>query len=382
MNKNNYHNHTSVEDLLRDDFFISSMLSPTDETAAFWENLLHSGALSASVFEEAKEKLCGQGPSMDEQGKALLFERIQRSSRRPVSMISFYRAAAAVLIAGLLLSVWLFWPGDKLSENLAQAEHPALDTGEILLRTADGKTMNIEGSEAVLDFSQANAISINKKEIDVSQMEAAEQHEARVPAGKRISLILPDGTKLWVNAGSTVKFPSRFPASKREIQVDGEVYADVVKDAKKPFVFHTKDFDVQVLGTSLNIHAYAQEKQHRVTLVEGKVKVNSAAGEHVLLPNDSYVKTDAAESVAIVDVAYFTSWKDGYYRFKEQPLREVIRNLERYYGAQINYEPQIAQLKCSGNLDLKEDLHAVLRGVAFSMDIQLKKDNNTYNLQQ
>ena len=123
MNKNNYHNHTSVEDLLRDDFFISSMLAPTNETAAFWENLLHSGALSASVFEEAKEKLCGPGPSMDEQDKALLFERIQRSSRRPVSMLTFYRAAAAVLI-GIIAFCLAFLARDKLSENLAQADHP------------------------------------------------------------------------------------------------------------------------------------------------------------------------------------------------------------------------------------------------------------------
>ncbi len=187
---------------------------------------------------------------------------------------------------------------------------------------------------------------------------------------------------MWVNAGSIVKFPSHFDKKQREVTVDGEVYADVVKNPKKPFVFHTKEFNVQVLGTSLNIHAYSDDPNQQVTLVEGKVKVKSSQGEHFLKPDESYFADGKTEEVREVDVTFFTSWKDGFYRFKDQQLKDVIQNLERYYGTDIECSPKIAKMTCSGYLDLKDDINMVLRGVAFSMDIKFKKEESSYKLYQ
>ncbi|MGN0021214.1 MAG: FecR family protein [Sphingobacterium hotanense] len=382
MNVNNYNKHTTEADLLRDDFFITSILEPTEETERFWQQVLLENDLSAEVFEGAKQKLSQPAHSMNQHAKDTLFSQITESTHTRVRKISYYRyAAAAILLAlGISFTLFRYQSNDVPVKELA--EKSQADTSGILLVTGAGETVNIEGKEAVLDFSNANAVTVNKKKLDVAKISQAVQHEVRVPVGKRISLILSDGTKMWVNAGSIVKFPSHFDTKQREVTVDGEVYADVAKNPKKPFVFHTKEFNVQVLGTSLNIHAYADDPNQQVTLVEGKVKVKSSQGEHYLKPDESYFANGLKEEVREVDVTFFTSWKDGFYRFKDQQLKDVIQNLERYYGTEIECSPKIAKMTCSGYLDLKDDINMVLRGVAFSMDIKFKKDESSYKLYQ
>lgn len=382
MNVNNYNNHTTEADLLRDDFFIRSMLAPTEETERFWQQVLLVNNLSEEVFEGAKQKLLQPAHSMNQHAKDALFSQITESTHTRVRKISYYRYAAAAILLALGISVALFrYQSNEVPVN-ELAEKSQADTSGILLVTGAGETVNIEGKEAVLDFSNANAVTVNQKKLDVARISQAVQHEVRVPVGKRISLILSDGTKMWVNAGSIVKFPSHFDKKQREVSVDGEVYADVVKNPKKPFVFHTKEFNVQVLGTSLNIHAYSDDPNQQVTLVEGKVKVKSSQGEHFLKPDESYFADGKTEEVREVDVTFFTSWKDGFYRFKDQQLKDVIQNLERYYGTDIECSPKIAKMTCSGYLDLKDDINMVLRGVAFSMDIKFKKEESSYKLYQ
>jgi len=382
MNVNNYNNHTTEADLLRDDFFIRSMLAPTEETERFWQQVLLVNNLSEEVFEGAKQKLLQPAHSMNQHAKDALFSQITESTHTRVRKISYYRYAAAAILLALGISFALFRYQSNEVPVKELAEKNQADTSGILLVTGAGETVNIEGKEAVLDFSNANAVTVNKKKLDVAKISQAVQHEVRVPVGKRISLILSDGTKMWVNAGSIVKFPSHFDKKQREVTVDGEVYADVVKNPKKPFVFHTKEFNVQVLGTSLNIHAYSDDPNQQVTLVEGKVKVKSSQGEHFLKPDESYFADGKTEEVREVDVTFFTSWKDGFYRFKDQQLKDVIQNLERYYGTDIECSPKIAKMTCSGYLDLKDDINMVLRGVAFSMDIKFKKEESSYKLYQ
>ncbi|WKK59064.1 FecR family protein [Sphingobacterium sp. BN32] len=382
MNVNNYNNHTTEADLLRDDFFIRSMLAPTEETERFWQQVLLVNNLSEEVFEGAKQKLLQPAHSMNQHAKDALFSQITESTHTRVRKISYYRYAAAAILLVLGISFALFRYQSNEVPVKELAEKSQADTSGILLVTGDGETVNIEGKEAVLDFSNANAVTVNKKKLEVARISQAVQHEVRVPVGKRISLILSDGTKMWVNAGSIVKFPSHFDKKQREVSVDGEVYADVVKNPKKPFVFHTKEFNVQVLGTSLNIHAYSDDPNQQVTLVEGKVKVKSSQGEHFLKPDESYFADGKTEEVREVDVTFFTSWKDGFYRFKDQQLKDVIQNLERYYGTDIECSPKIAKMTCSGYLDLKDDINMVLRGVAFSMDIKFKKEESSYKLYQ
>ncbi len=158
MNVNNYNNHTTEADLLRDDFFIRSMLAPTEETERFWQQVLLVNNLSEEVFEGAKQKLLQPAHSMNQHAKDALFSQITESTHTRVRKISYYRYAAAAILLALGISVALFrYQSNEVPVN-ELAEKSQADTSGILLVTGAGETVNIEGKEAVLDFSNANAV--------------------------------------------------------------------------------------------------------------------------------------------------------------------------------------------------------------------------------
>lgn len=372
-----YTNYT-VELLLRDDYFIETTFAPTKNSEEFWKKQIASGSLDEEVFQEAKFILLGQNTNENFDKGALLI-RIKRSiMRQRVVQWSRYAAAALVLFS---LSFFYFKHQQEQSftHTTAAIAQQMRDTSEIVLLNADGENaMTIEGSKATLDFSKSDSLLVNSKSILALESGKEEMRQVIVPYGKQISLILPDQTKLWVNAGSTVKFPSAFLGKTREIYVNGEVYADVTPNKEKPFVFKTKTFDVQVLGTSLNINAYETITHSRVTLVEGKVKVKGSKGDFLLAPNQSYVQNDLNARTEQVGVKYYTSWKDGYYHFHNEKLEDVIVDLERFYGKKIACDAKVRHKLCSGNLSLEQDLQGVLEGIAFTLQLQVQKENNVY----
>ena len=374
-----YTNYT-VEQLLQDDYFIETTFMPSKMSESFWCDQIRDGVVDESVYLEAKNLLL-MDTSKTTFNKDTLFSEIQRSVRRKRIVLLSQYASAAVLL--LCLSFAYFYFNQKTtfittSDAIAQQMR---DTSEIVLLSANGESaLTIQGAQATLDFSNNDSLVVNSKKMMGLNPKEVEIHQVIVPYGKQISLILPDQTKLWVNAGSTVKFPSTFVGDKREIYVNGEVYGNVTKDKTKPFIFKTKTFDVQVLGTSLNINAYESAAENRVTLVEGKVKVKGAKGDFMLAPNESYVQEGGKAEKQLVGVKYYTSWKDGYYHFRNEKLADVLVDLERFYGKDISCDAVVKNKLCSGNLSLDQNLQEILEGIAYTLQLGVKKENNRYIL--
>ena len=158
------------------------------------------------------------------------------------------------------------------------------DEGEIQLVLSD-KLIPISGQESQIEYDAKGTVAVNSEKIaDVSLNSAnsskrlPEFNQLIVPNGKRSTLILEDGTKLWVNAGSRIVYPVTFADKKREIYVNGEVFLEVTPDKKRPFIVKTKEMDVQVLGTSFNVMAYETDESSSVVLVTGAVQVNPSDG--------------------------------------------------------------------------------------------------------
>jgi len=370
----------NVDQLLIDDYFIETTFMPSKMSDAFWTEQIANGLLDEKVYLEAKRILLGEDVdfSLD---KDTLFTEIKSSVRRKrIVQLTRYVSAAILLIA---LSFFYFQFSNKsaFTTTTNVIAQQMRDTSDIVLLSENGeKAITIEGSKATLDFSNDDSLLVNEKSLLGFKSDEVEMHQVVVPYGKQISLILPDQTKLWVNAGSTVKFPTAFVGKTREIYVNGEVYADVKSNKQKPFIFKTKTFDVQVLGTSLNLNAYESFSHSRVTLVEGKVKVSGQKGEFLLSPNQSYVQDASNARTENVGVKYYTSWKDGYYHFRDEKLSEVLDDLGRFYGKEITCETEVRHRLCSGNLSLEQDIQAVLDGIAFTLQLNVKKENNRYIL--
>ena len=245
---------------------------------------------------------------------------------------------------------------------------------------SENKKIAISDKESQVEYGQEGNIQVNSQKVANVTKEkdgAKTLNQLIVPYGKRSSITFSDGTKIWVNSGSKVVYPVAFEKGKREIFVEGEVYLDVTHDEKWPFIVKTQQMDVRVLGTSFNVSAYNDEPHVQVTLVEGKVEVNTANHHSgILSPSQqfSYDTQAGKASVRTVDVNSFIAWKNGYYQFRKQPLKIVFQRLSRYYGIRMEWDEAAGELICSGKLDFKDNLNEVLGNLENAAPIQVAYD--------
>lgn len=167
-----------------------------------------------------------------------------------------------------------------------------------------------------------------------------EYHSLRTPSQCDYCFTLSDGTKVWVNAKTTVRYPVAFGKNERSIEVNGEVYLEVAKDTTRPFFVITNDVTVKVLGTSFNVNSYDDELHTVVTLTEGKIAAKIHKQEYALLPDHQlcFERSTGQTTIQEVDAEDFGTWRRGSYIFRGQTLEEVCRVLQRWYDVEIIFE--------------------------------------------
>ena len=172
--------------------------------------------------------------------------------------------------------------------------------------------------------------------------------EISVAYGEDKHLFLPDGSEIWVNAGSTIKYPNEFSDDERSVQLDGEAYFSVKKDESKPFIVRTKALSVKVLGTKFNVKAYSVDEKAMATLTSGKVEVTIGAKESkILKPNEHLIFNKTTSAIDIVEVlpSETDSWLNGQLIFDNVPLKEILQTLERRFDITINNKTNIPDSK-------------------------------------
>ena len=202
-----------------------------------------------------------------------------------------------------------------------------------------------------------------------------------VPKGRRAEITFADGTHLWANSNSKVYYPRSFSKESREIFVKGEVYVDVAKDAKHPFIVKSRDFEIEVLGTSFNVMDYDNDAPAQVVLVSGKIELSNFAKEKVVMKPGQLVDIDKSSlgQPKNVDVTPYVSWKDNILIYKDKTLSEVFDRLNTCYGKNFVISREVADIKVSGKLYLKENVEDVLHTIAFSTPIAYEeRDGKIY----
>ena len=198
-----------------------------------------------------------------------------------------------------------------------------------------------------------------------------------IPYGKRSTITFSDGTKAWVNSGTRLVYPVEFKKEQREVFVVGEIYIEVAEDKARPFIVKTSDIEVKVLGTKFNVSAYESDKTKNVVLVSGSVKVSAKSSnkDDVLLsPNQMYSVTNGVAGVKNVDVNKYIMWIDGLYYFESAKLGDILNRLSRYYGKIIIYDNTVAELRCTGKLDMKDEMQEILQGLTHTVPISYKQN--------
>jgi ferric-dicitrate binding protein FerR (iron transport regulator) len=182
------------------------------------------------------------------------------------------------------------------------------------------------------------------------------------PKGRQYSLLLGDGSKVWLNAASSIKFPTAFTGSTRVVEITGEAYFEVAHDAAKPFIVSVNDMQVEVLGTHFNINSYSDEPEIKTTLLEGKVRVTRGGSIGILKPGQQASVNSANElKIEDADVDAVMAWKTGVFDFRSLELPEIMRQIARWYDLDVKYEGEPGHEKFSGIVSRKSNVSQVLK---------------------
>ncbi|MEG2792057.1 MAG: DUF4974 domain-containing protein, partial [Odoribacter sp.] len=203
-----------------------------------------------------------------------------------------------------------------------------------------------------------------------------------IPKGGEYKLILSDGSVVWLNSDSRLRFPSSFPGKKRTVYLEGEAYFEVSPDSLHPFIVSSKGMDVEVLGTKFNVKAYPEDVIIYTTLCQGSVKtINQQTGLSLLLePNQQarFTKQNGKIEKQEVDSRLFTGWTGGRFVFENETLEEIMKQLERWYNIDVFYQnPSIKKYKFTGDVDRFDEISTILNMIEKTYNITFSINQKT-----
>ena len=281
---------------------------------------------------------------------AELQEAIKAKPRR-IGQYTRWVAAASVLIA-LALTGKYFWKVHQSGKAVADlAAHMAPPKKDLL--PGGNKATLLLGDGSVVDLGKAQnglikngaGVRIDKRDgqliYDAPTAAMAPQiNTIQTPRGGQYQLILPDGTKVWLDAASSLVYPTAFTGKDRQVQLKGEAYFEIAEDKSKPFKVLVDDMQIDVLGTHFNVMAYDDENAIKTTLLEGAVKVTRGQDSHLLEPGQqaSCDRSSGAFKVLDANGNEAIAWKDGFFQFAGVPIETVMRQIARWYDVDIEYQ--------------------------------------------
>lgn len=297
-------------------------------------------------------------------------------------LFSFTRVAvaASLLLFAVIMYYFLFYnnPEQAVVKNNDQPVKNDIPPGKIgaVLTLADGSTINLDSSGNGHIAQQGNT-TIIKLDSQLTYNASSLVNGLHLyntittTRGHQYQLILPDGSQVWLNAGSSIRFPIAFSGSERRVEVTGELYFDVKHNSRMPFTVAANGVEVHDLGTQFNINAYDNEEGVVTTLIEGKVQVNATANEaqttnhksQTLTPGQQAQVNDKSGEVKVIkdaDVEAAIAWKNGQFMFQGNTIQSVMRQLERWYDVQVEYSGNVSNEEFVGTISRYGNISEVL----------------------
>ena len=306
--------------------------------------------------------------------------------RKTVRCITWSKYAAVIL---LFVSMGIFWfvnEEEQEVENVAvtKIEHGSMKAQLVL---ANGRRVDLvpetnlqleeEGGTRILTLD--NMVKYSGMDSLVGQSTEVKYNTLIVPRGGEFSLELADGTRVWLNTESKLRYPVAFTGVERRVEMDGEVYFEVAKNREKPFVVTVNGVDIRVLGTSFNVSAYQEDVV--TTLVTGKVQLKKGDEQVVLLPNQQAIWSDDKFKVKQVDARNYVLWKEGIFYFEDVDLEMILDDMARWYNVNIFYvNPTLKKMKFSVEIKRYEDINEILRRIEQTKRVKFEIKDRTINV--
>jgi len=257
--------------------------------------------------------------------------------------------------------------GNKAVLTLGNGSRIILDSAQNGILGQQGKTTIVKTDSGKLAYN-ASTEKLNTKTT------AVVYNTLTTPRGGQYQLTLLDGTRVWLNAASSIIYPTAFNGTSREVEVSGEVYFEVQHNAKMPFKVKVNNELIEDIGTSFNINAYTDESGMRITLVQGAINVLTTAGSRQISPNEqALILNDQLTVIKEVDVNKVIAWKKGLFEFNQTTLPVIMRQISRWYDVDIYYEGTVSTETFGGGISRNLPLSDVLKlletnGVKFRLE--------------
>ena len=305
-----------------------------------------------------------------------------------LSKISWYKQAAAALIVLFIgLGTYYNFIATNDSETtvittpvLAKKDLPPGGNRAILtLSNGSIVVLDSTGNGFVTQQSNTQIVKTAKGQLSYTALNQNSKvlvyNSVTTPRGGQYQLVLPDGTKVWLNASSSIHFPVAFVGKERKVTITGEAYFEVAKDKKKPFIVSSANMDIEVLGTHFNVSAYTEESNVKTTLLEGSVKINNKKSEVYLLPGQQSQLNGAGQfSVKNnIDLDKEIAWTKGKFQFNSNTIQEIMLQLSRWYDVEVIYQGKVSSETFSAIVKRSSNISQVLKlmeasGVKFEIE--------------
>ncbi|MEQ2977779.1 FecR domain-containing protein [Butyricimonas faecihominis] len=275
---------------------------------------------------------------------------------------------AAVVLVLLSAGVYYWWNSEEVREEVPVLYQIAAGTTGARLTLGDGSVVDVLKDRAVeLKEVDGTKIVTDSIGIDYSTQETVDTAEVmntvQTLTGMEYMLTLSDGTRVFLNAETKLKFPTKFRKEERVVVLEGEAYFEVRKDATHPFIVKANDVDVKVLGTSFNLRSYSDENSIATTLVSGKVAVYAGENSEEIVPGEQavYMKETGKMEVKPIDVTLYTAWHTGKFIFRNETLEEMMSYLSRWYGVKYRFIDEGAKkLQIGARLDRYNNMNPII----------------------
>lgn len=339
------------------------------------------GNLRKESFQELREQIAAK--KQEEQNKIVYLPKRNKQK---------WWIAAAVLLVLFLGTISYLGLRKNVGKRLSPAS-PGISVykndvapggDKATLTLANGTNINLDSAKVgqLSNLGYAKAFKTNNGQLkfkvlpEVSKTGIEQYNILSTPQGGVYEITLVDGTKVWLNSASSLRFPNTFEGSQRDVYLSGEAYFDVAKNSSMPFQVHVNNMEVKVLGTHFDVMAYKDESAVRTTLLEGSVQVSEGNQQVMILPGQQATvsrKSGDAIEVKPVNVTEVIGWKDGLFIFKNTDLQTVMRQLARWYAVTISYEGNIngqinGMISRNTNLSQVLDMLTLAGGAHFKIE--------------
>lgn len=285
---------------------------------------------------------------------------------------------AAVLCIVFSIAILYLKPGTRINQSLTsskQINQISPGTNKAILTLADGSKISLSDAGNGQLAKQAGVIVTKTKnsglvyQVIGDDQTSAKYNTISTPRGGQYQLLLADGTKIWLNANSSLTFPTAFPGAARKVTLKGEAYFEVAKDKSKAFFVETGQTQVRVLGTHFNIMAYADESSQQTTLLEGSVELSKGIEKLLLKPGQQARTVSSSGQISVRDLENAEeaiAWKNGYFQFEKSDLHSLMRQISRWYATDVVYEGTMPKKEYSGKIPRSVNVKTLLEMLAYS----------------